>query len=375
MLQADIYQTLMRSYRLQGLVGQTSCFEHPLTISSLVSWFRTPGAYIHEIQEPLTPDLDTSYRSKVCHVCRATIVRRPARYYHLREPLGIHSTIPTASQENAEREDPWQNLFPPEKDCYRIHDSADGVTRCPECYGEIEDGLCTGCGIEFSASESDGGDWESDLGSEGSGLEDEGSDGSVESGMEGESLLSGSDAGLDSEEEAVLDRPRAARERRLRLMIPQDDQPRRRRHHERNPDVLPLLDLMAEDDLDGVAPGEDYPEEEDSADDDYGGSFIDDGELSGAGGETDDDSHGSRAGGSVTDGEMEVDHNTIDLAEVDEAEANLPIEELRRRRMEHHGALRRGWVVDSGHFTWSGRLLMYLYRSVWSTRGEGIVQR
>jgi hypothetical protein len=84
------------------------------------------------------------------------------------EPLGIDPKLPSASQQTAD-DDPWALTFPAERSTYRIWDENDRLHRCPECGGEVADGNCCACGIEFSEDENEGseggiweGDWRSD---------------------------------------------------------------------------------------------------------------------------------------------------------------------------------------------------------------------
>ncbi|WVF67857.1 hypothetical protein IAT40_002618 [Kwoniella sp. CBS 6097] len=117
----------------------------------MMEWFRTPGAYQSVILDPITPDTDLSHRVKLCHVCRAIVLRRPARVFFVRqilEPLGLYedrdAPLPTSQL------DPWDKIFPIERESYKIYDEMDDVWRCPTCGGEIADGGCTGCGLIFS---------------------------------------------------------------------------------------------------------------------------------------------------------------------------------------------------------------------------------
>ena len=73
------------------------------------------------------------------------------------EPLGIDPHIPAASQQAKQgtADDPWKDIFPVEKDSYKIFDESDGVDRCPNCLAEIDQGACVGCGAEFSEAEED----------------------------------------------------------------------------------------------------------------------------------------------------------------------------------------------------------------------------
>ncbi|KAI9633412.1 uncharacterized protein MKK02DRAFT_4526, partial [Dioszegia hungarica] len=145
----------------------------------LVSWFRTPVAFLHEIpdliHETIPTTRDVSYRTKLCHVCRVQILRRPSRMYHfdsILEPLGINPQLPTLSQDARESSDPWHNLFPPELNTYRVRDEDDQMDRCPECHNELVDNFCEECDIEFSESEGEG-----EMLSEGSEIGDELGDG------------------------------------------------------------------------------------------------------------------------------------------------------------------------------------------------------
>ncbi|OCF35952.1 hypothetical protein I317_00475 [Kwoniella heveanensis CBS 569] len=122
----------------------------------LMEWFRTPGAYQSVILDPITPETDLSHRVKLCHVCRAIILRRPARVFFVRqilEPLGLyeHKDVPLPSSQL----DPWDKIFPIERESYKIYDEVDQVWRCPTCGGEIAEGSCTGCGIIFSDIDDD----------------------------------------------------------------------------------------------------------------------------------------------------------------------------------------------------------------------------
>lgn len=132
-----------------------------------------------DLGDVVPAERDVSYRTKVCHVCRVAILRRPSRMYHfdsILEPLGINPHLPTASQEAADDTDPWYNLFPVERETYRIFDQDDGIPRCPECLGEIDGNVCDVCDIEFSEDEDDGYD-EGQLLSEGSEVEGDDDDG------------------------------------------------------------------------------------------------------------------------------------------------------------------------------------------------------
>ncbi len=216
--------------------------------------------------------------------------------------------------------------------------------------------MCVGCTIEFSGSENgsgDEGDWESEDGSVGSIL-----DGEDYMSMSGDSEggdINGEAEALAAEMRDLGGNLRAARGRARRLRerveergLPElgaEERPVQPRHRERDHEdrLRNMLDVMAEHDSDGLGGEHDYPDVDESdfegfsnsEEDDYGGSFIDDGELSG--GEGGDGEEG-KSDGEGGDDEMEVDANVVHNAGSDEDDP--PIEELRRRRVERHGAAR-----------------------------------
>ena len=105
----------------------------------------------------IEPSMDLSHRSKVCHVCRTAVVRRPTRVFaigDILEPLGDSAYIPSASQESP-LADPWGTTFPPDPQHYKLWDEEDQSWRCLQCLSEVFGGECQGCGIEYSDSEGD----------------------------------------------------------------------------------------------------------------------------------------------------------------------------------------------------------------------------
>lgn len=80
------------------------------------------------------------------------------------ELLGVDAKIPvpiigpTLSQGQdgqGGQVDPWKNIFPPERQSYRVWDDSDRVHRCPECHNEIDEDECAQCGIIFSQADDD----------------------------------------------------------------------------------------------------------------------------------------------------------------------------------------------------------------------------
>jgi hypothetical protein len=274
---------------------------------SLRMWFRTPGAYLHDPRgsqaTPTIPsDLDLSYHSKSCHVCRAVILRRPTRMFHLGgilEPLGIDPKLPSASQQTAD-DDPWALTFPAERSTYRIWDENEHLHRCPECGGEVVDGSCCACGNDFSENENEGsegviweGDWRSD---DGSGM---GDDESIE------------EEHLEGAEDAAGGRRRAGRGFRFNIFdleavsdgdgsdpslsgsdeeMPAD---RRRRHRRENQDRLPERDRLIPDAVRNVLDAIDARSDGSSGsyDEDYEGSEIPSFHPSDYDGDSDLDTH------------------------------------------------------------------------------------
>jgi len=134
---------------------------HKLTCS-LKLWFRQNTAYQHKVSGEITETRDMSYRSKICHVCRSIVLRRPTRMYNVYSfledldllgeiPLPKPIAPPPPSQEPGG--DPWENLFPPDRQTYKLHDEEDDTYRCPACLHEIYDDRCDHCDAEFSGSD------------------------------------------------------------------------------------------------------------------------------------------------------------------------------------------------------------------------------
>lgn len=112
--------------------------------------------------EDVQPDTKLTYRTKLCHLCRAPVFTRPVRMFvmqHVLEAVGfVASAGPTNSPDLITADDnPWKNIFPPDPVSYKIPDEDDGVDRCPGCGHEIADGECSQCEERFShdGSESD----------------------------------------------------------------------------------------------------------------------------------------------------------------------------------------------------------------------------
>ena len=242
--------------------------------------------------------------------------------YHLRsilEPLGIDAALPTAGQDKLETDDPWRNLFPVEKDTYRLDDMVDFVSRCPECFGEIEEGMCAPCAIVFSESESDGDerDWESENESMGGLLEGVMSDSNTD--IEAIRVVRGQPAS----------RRFFSRDSYERGLVPElaDSPPELRAGNHGRP-----VQLDEEEYPDGD--GSDF---DGFSDDDYGGSFIDDGELSESGEGIDGVENGDEEGGVGSD-ELEVDMGVVLSGDerISGGDDDPPIEELRRRREQRY---------------------------------------
>ncbi|WWC98339.1 hypothetical protein V866_005230 [Kwoniella sp. B9012] len=240
----------------------------------LMEWFRSPTALKHEHPEDITPETDLSYRTKLCHVCRSVVLRKPARLFFLRailEPLGLfqHKDVPPAGSQDV---DLWDKLFPIESYTYKLYDPTDDTTRCPECLGEIVDSVCQGCELAFSD--------QSDLGEDLDLID--GEEESVHGSVLGDGEIiridndndDGSSTSSSSDSSDVEDglRRRAGTGR-----------PRSRRNRNAPPPPPPLNNLLniltgiddeAEDDDGSYGSSED--ERGPNSEDEYGGSFIDD---------------------------------------------------------------------------------------------------
>ncbi|GBF59803.1 RING finger protein [Trichophyton mentagrophytes] len=134
--------------------GHTFCY------SCLVQWFKSQG------------------HSKTCPDCRAPVKATPAPAYLVRnivhmfigrseltdanETTHEHLANQVAETEKVERDkkntDPrtgglFQGCF--NKTPIPLYDNAEGVSRCPGCFWELEDGECTHCGFTLSDSDQD----------------------------------------------------------------------------------------------------------------------------------------------------------------------------------------------------------------------------
>ncbi|OAL70201.1 hypothetical protein A7D00_5732 [Trichophyton violaceum] len=134
--------------------GHTFCY------SCLVQWFKSQG------------------HSKTCPDCRAPVKATPAPAYLVRnivhmfigrseltdanETTHEHLANQVAETEKVERDkkntDPrtgglFQGCF--NKTSIPLYDNAEGVSRCPGCFWELEDGECTHCGYTVSDSDQD----------------------------------------------------------------------------------------------------------------------------------------------------------------------------------------------------------------------------
>lgn len=136
-----------------------------LIVYSLVKWFYTTAAYLHEVPDTVNGDIpadyDVSHRAKICPTCRALTIRRPTRTYHLDSILALLGISPSAgiSAETLDAvEDPWFNLFPVERSSYKITDGGPGyrILRCSECMGELDGHGCDRCQLDYSDSEGGG---------------------------------------------------------------------------------------------------------------------------------------------------------------------------------------------------------------------------
>ncbi|OCF56252.1 hypothetical protein L486_06193 [Kwoniella mangroviensis CBS 10435] len=240
----------------------------------LMEWFRSPTALKHEHPEDITPETDLSYRTKLCHVCRSVVLRKPARLFFLRailEPLGLfqHKDVPPAGSQDV---DLWDKLFPVESYTYKLYDPTDDTTRCPECLGEIADSVCQGCNLGFSD--------QSDLGEDLDLIDGE------EESVHGSVLGDGDIIRIDNDNDDGSSTPSSSDssdvEDGLRRRAGTDT-PRSRRNRNAPPPPPPLNNLLniltaiddeAEDDDGSYGSSED--EREPNSEDEYGGSFIDD---------------------------------------------------------------------------------------------------
>lgn len=150
--------TLTCAYRV-------SCRAHAFSLSCghcacrgcLQDWFRSPNAYPAADIEVVTEDDDLTFRTKVCHMCRERIFRRPTRMFIMQQMVEIvglpRGTAVAGSQPRDQ--DPWNKVFPPEPKTWLVRDEDDNVSRCPQCGCEVDFGECEQCGATFSVTGSD----------------------------------------------------------------------------------------------------------------------------------------------------------------------------------------------------------------------------
>ncbi|CAE6457499.1 unnamed protein product [Rhizoctonia solani] len=112
----------------------------------LVSWFTSPPP--GHADEPDPPPI--RQKRKTCPHCRGTVTTRPVEVYGLGGAVAaLHPQPPRPPSEVDAPMDPWADIFRPPP-VRAARDEEDGVRRCPECFYEIFDGECVGCGRAFS---------------------------------------------------------------------------------------------------------------------------------------------------------------------------------------------------------------------------------
>ncbi|KAK7053053.1 E3 ubiquitin ligase [Paramarasmius palmivorus] len=148
---------------------------HVACHSCLVSWFTSPQPHDGAIEDAHQPR--TFYtRKKTCPHCRAIVRERPVEVWAIKNIVtalaqsglltNIPEPLPPPSESAAENKDkdPWKNIFrPPTKlldqmysndrpltdlpvEDVGMYDAEDGgIYRCLDCMHEIEGGVCSGC--------------------------------------------------------------------------------------------------------------------------------------------------------------------------------------------------------------------------------------
>lgn len=150
---------------------------HAACRDCLLQWFKSQNAYpSEEITE--TENIDLTYRTKVCHICREPVFRRPTRIFAFQTVIDlIRKGEQTESGITTPAEDIWANIFPPEPKQWLVQDVDDGVSRCPRCGCEVAYGQCINCAAVFSPRREDGDDTTDlegiDLGYDGFGIDTE----------------------------------------------------------------------------------------------------------------------------------------------------------------------------------------------------------
>lgn len=228
----------------------------------LQEWFRSPNAYPAADIEEVSAEDDLTFRTKVCHMCRERIFRRPTRMFIMSDVVELSGLAHgVAAPESVPRDqDPWDKVFPPEPKAWLVRDEDDNVSRCPRCGCEVDYGECEQCGATFSAVHSD-----LDMSESDSALRDNRID-------LGNGLMIDQHEFLEQQlvqQGAALDQVR----QQMRVELDRLRNHAARGYEERLRD---LIDDVADDDDDDD--GTDYDMEDDDEGDYFGGRYSDDGD-------------------------------------------------------------------------------------------------
>jgi len=154
----------------------------------LEAWFSSaPQPQHHDALDEPGFERPLWARRKTCPHCRQAVTRPPAPLFLAKNlaklvsaPYLLDKTAlrdgtvpPDAGQDHGS--DPFSKYFPPERGEGPLRDEQDGVLRCPNCFHEIYNGECEGCGHVWDHDDElmDGGNWDFD---DGSGSESESED-------------------------------------------------------------------------------------------------------------------------------------------------------------------------------------------------------
>ncbi|KAH9929030.1 uncharacterized protein BXZ73DRAFT_78186 [Epithele typhae] len=208
-------------------------------------------------------------RKKTCPHCRTVITEAPIEVWAVKDMVAtlVKSglvTLPADSEERAAGEvdpDPWKTIFQSHRherandyrDLVGIRDDEDGgIYRCVDCYHEIEDGVCTHCARDYAAPgqvpEVFGDDYY-----------DDDDDDDLDDGDEVDEFVDG----------VLYDGPVLNIDAGIFDLF----------GHMFGPDPYPAPRAFARDDQIDLTEDSDTGEHNDSADEGYEDSFIDDGEI------------------------------------------------------------------------------------------------
>lgn len=121
-----------------------------------MQWFESRSAYSASDITEITEHTNLTYRTKLCHVCRGPVLRRPIRMFAFQNVIDLIRTgEPAKDDPLRSNTDTWDRFFPPDPTRYLLNDDEDYVVRCACCGHEVYLGECSNCGAEYSVTDTE----------------------------------------------------------------------------------------------------------------------------------------------------------------------------------------------------------------------------